>query len=86
MKILAKFISTSTQIHNGKCYFLGLRSEPTDDTDAYDMESGGTASAANKVGYAYNGSGYVLPKPGVECSNGLYVTVGSDAMVYYSLS
>ena len=85
MKILAKFISASTQIHNGKCYFIGLISESSKDTDAYNIEASGTAAATNKVGYAYNGKGYILPKPGVECSNGLYVTVASDAMVYYSI-
>jgi hypothetical protein len=85
MKILANFISASTQLHVGKCFFIGLVSESSKDTDAYNVEASGNAAAGNKVGYAYNGKAYILPKPGVECSNGLYVAVGSDAMVYWSL-
>ena len=48
------------------------------------MEGGGTAGNTNKIadGDSYN-SYVMLPKPGVECSNGLYVT--NDCIIYYSL-
>ena len=85
MKILASYMTESTQIHTGKCYFIGVVSETGKDTAAYDIEVSTSAAAGNKVGYARDGKSYILPKPGVECSNGLYVTATGDALVYYSI-
>ena len=88
MKILASYIAASTQIHTGKCYFLGLVSEGGKTVKAYNVETSGSIAAANQVGYIHedNSAGNILPKPGVECTNGLYVVVDSgDCMVYYSL-
>ncbi|GAG21270.1 unnamed protein product [marine sediment metagenome] len=85
MKILATYITDSAQIHNGKCYFIGVVSETGKDTDAYNVEVSTSAASANKVGYARDGKSYILPKPGVECNNGLYVTATGDALIYYAL-
>ena len=81
MKILAECVSGATQIHNGKCYFIGIEG---DNCKVHNMEASGTAATGNKI---HDGDSYVsnimLPKPGVECSNGLYVT--NDCIIYYSL-
>lgn len=81
MKILAKKVSTATQIHTGLCYFLGCH---TANARVYNMESGGTAADANMI---FDGDEWVadvmLPKPGVECSNGLYVS--QACVIYYYL-
>ena len=85
MKILAKYIATDTQIHNGKCYFIGLVSEY--DGAAYNIESGGSSGTGNQVGMVrreHFGT-CILPKPGVECSNGLYVVAAGLSLVFYSL-
>ncbi len=81
MKITATMVSGATQIHNGKCYFIGAC---MGNTKIHNMESGGTAGNGNKIadGDSYN-SYVMLPKPGVECTNGLYVT--NDCIVYWSL-
>jgi len=85
MKILCTMITTNTQVHTGKCYFLGLVGE-NKTTQAYDVEVSTSAATANTVGYRHaNDKGYVLPKPGVECGNGLYVTVDGNIAVYWSL-
>jgi len=81
MKILAEKVTGATQIHNGKCYFIGMH---TGTGRAYNIESGGTPADGNMV---FDGDSWVadvmLPKPGVECSNGLYVSAA--CLVYYSL-
>jgi len=86
MKILAEYLTTGTQIHNGKCYFIGLVSEY--DAAANNIESGGTAGTGNQVGMCRAEGAIpscILPKPGVECSNGLYVAAEGRTIVYYSL-
>ena len=85
MKILSKYISASTQIHNGKCYFIGLTAQSGKESKAHNIEGSGTAAVGNMVGWAHSGGTVILPKPGVECSNGLYVTVQSVCLVYYSI-
>ena len=81
MKIQAKKVTSATQIHVGKCYFIGMH---TGNGRAYNMESGGTPADGNMV---FDGDEWVasvvLPKPGVECSNGLYVSAA--CVVYWSL-
>ena len=85
MKILAKYLTADTQIHNGKCYFIGLIATAGKTAHAYNMESGGTAGDGNRVGWSV-GRDTILPKPGVECSNGLYIANSDNAcLVYYSL-
>jgi len=84
MKILAKYITTSTQIVNGKCYFIGIRCETGKGVAIHNIEESGTAAAGNRIGYE-NSTGFVLPKPGVECTNGLYVVIDGNAAIYYSL-
>ena len=89
MKILAKFVSADTQIYTGKCYFLGFSAENSKTIKVYNVEVSTSAASANLVGYVHEDSGteaYMLPKPGVECSNGIYVTVDSgDVCIYYSV-
>ena len=81
MKILAKYMAAKGQVHNGKCYFIGIAA---DSGSAFNIEAGGTTGNDNRLS---NGNAYasytMLPKPGVECSNGLYVD--NDCMIYYSL-
>ena len=81
MKIQAKYMAAKGQVHNGKCYFIGMTA---DSGQAFNIESGGTAGDGNKI---FSANAYaktiILPKPGVECSNGLYVD--NDCIVYYSL-
>jgi len=81
VKILAKLCTGAEQVVNGKCYFIGAC---LGNTKVHNMEGGGTAGNTNKIadGDSYN-SYVMLPKPGVECSNGLYVT--NDCIIYYSL-
>lgn len=89
MKILTKYATVSTQIHNGKCYFLGMISKDSKQLQAYNIESGGTAGTGNRVGWLDEGADILmLPKPGVECSNGLYVVPAGDnpCQIYYSIS
>jgi len=82
VKILAKKVASATQIHNGKCYFIGIQAGTN--TRAYNMESGGTAADGNMVFDADQFcDDIMLPKPGVECSNGLYVS--NKCVIYYSL-
>jgi len=85
MKILATYVaSTNTQVHSGKCYFIGLIS--CYDSAVNDIESGGTAGTGNQKGYIKaSGPGYILPKPGVEMSNGLYVAAEGPTIVYWAL-
>ena len=88
MKIFAKYISATTQIHNGKCYLLSLWSEGGKTVKAYNMEDQGTGAAGNTVGYIHeNGCDFFkADEPGVECTNGLNVAVDSgDCLVLYSL-
>jgi len=84
MKILCKYITTATQVHTGKCYFLGLSCENGKAVAAYNIETSGNAAAANQVLY-HNGLGIMLPEPGIECTNGLYVNIDGNAAIYYSL-
>lgn len=84
MKILAVHITTTTQIHNGKCYLIGVFGKY--DAQSHNIEASGTAAAGNTVHKYEEGSGgYGLPKPGVECTNGLNVVTGGWTTVYYSL-
>ena len=85
MKILAKYMAVDTQVHTGKCYYIGSWVNSGDTGQFYNVETSGSAATANKV--AHNtGSWQILPKPGVECSNGLYCANSSNpCLVYYSL-
>lgn len=86
MKILAKYITTTTQIHNGKCYFLGMQAEGSKVVLAYNIEDSGTAAAGNQVAYLNSSTApLMLPKPGVECTNGLNIVCDANVCVYYSL-
>ena len=80
MKILAKYCSAATQVHNGKCFFIGCQ---MDNGKVYNIEGGGTGGNDNKVWDTDESKQIVLPKPGVECSNGLYIS--NDGLIYYSL-
>ena len=87
MKILSTYVTTTTQIHNGKCYFIGLSSE-SKDALVYDIEGGGTGGSTNTIFYQHNGTGNmncILPKPGIECSNGLNIAIDGNATVFWSL-
>ena len=87
MKIQSSYITTTTQIHNGECYFIGLSSE-SKDAVAYDIESGGTGGSGNTIFYQHSGTGNmncILPLPGVKCSNGLNVAIDGNAVVFWSL-
>lgn len=81
MRILAKSIAGATQIHVGKCYFIGLIADSG--AHAYNVEASGSVAQDNKVADGDLAEYTMLPKPGVECTNGLYVS--KNAMVYYSL-
>lgn len=85
MKILAKFISVDTQIHTGKCYYLGIWVTSGKTGHIYNIEAAASASADNQI--AKNTGGLqMLPKPGVECSNGIYcANSANQCIVYYSL-
>ncbi|GAH08140.1 unnamed protein product [marine sediment metagenome] len=88
MKILSKFVTTNTQIHNGKCYFIGMLVENGKELSAYNIESGGSQGVGNRVGWLHeNGiNSMMLPKPGVECSNGLYIENSDNyCQVYYAI-
>lgn len=88
MKILCTYATVATQIHNGKCYFIGMVAKDTKEVNAYNIEGGGTVGTTNKVGWLDEGEGVLmLPKPGVECSNGLHVVPAGDnpCIVYWSL-
>jgi len=84
VKIQATYVTAATQVHNGKCYFLGLSCETGKAVAIHDIESSGTAATGNRIGYE-NSTGFILPKPGVECSNGLYYTADANACIYWSL-
>lgn len=87
MKILAKYIATSTQIHNGKCYFIGITSDY--DTTVNNIEASGTAATTNQIAQLRKDGEVavvILPKPGIECSNGLYVGAEGRTTVYYSIA
>ena len=81
MKILAKKVTGATQIHTGKCYFIGIQAG---NCKVHNVETSGSIADANKL---FDGDDYsteiMLPKPGIECTNGLYVT--NDCIIYYSL-
>ena len=81
MKILALSISGATQIHTGKCYFIGMAADSG--AQAYNIETSGSAGQANRVADGDLAEYVMLPKPGVECTNGLYVS--KNAMVYWSM-
>ena len=84
MKIKCTFITTNTQIHTGKCYLLGISSE-NKTFQAYDIETSGSAANANTAGYRHeNGQDLRIAKPGVLCSNGLYVTGDGNAAIFWS--
>lgn len=83
INILSKYLTTSAQIHNGKCYFVGLISEY--DGAANDIEASGTAGTGNQIAMVrreHFGT-CILPLPGLKCSNGLYVAVAGLTIVYY---
>lgn len=83
-KILAKFITATAQVYTGKCYFLGAKGKY--DTHVHDVELSTNAANANQVAkYEADTGGYMLPEPGIECSNGLYVVSDGWATVYYSI-
>ena len=86
MKILAKYMSATGQVHNGKCYFIGMVGTGGAQRKANNIEASGTAAVGNQVGWIHDDGSNVLilPKPGVECSNGLYIN-GGDVLVFYSL-
>ncbi len=88
VELLTQFITTTTQIHNGKCFFVGMVLENGKGAKAYNIESGGTGAAGNQVGYIHEDSGneiLMLPPPGVKCTNGLNVAPSGDCQVYYYL-
>ena len=80
MRILAKCTTGAEQIHNGKCYFIAGQ---MDNGKVHNIESGGTAGNGDKIWDTNQSHQIVLPKPGIECSNGLYTT--NDGLFYYSL-
>ena len=86
MKILCTYVTANTQIHTGKCYYIGITGENKTAT-LYNIETSGSAAAANVVGYKHENAAQppMLPKPGVECSNGLYIVVDGNEAVYWSL-
>jgi hypothetical protein len=86
IEILTKHISANTQIHNGKCWFLGMTTAQSHKGNAYDIESGGTIGAGNQIAWTDDGfiNDMMLPLPGIKCSNGLYMGNGStETQVYY---
>ena len=90
MKILAQNIADNTdlQVYTGKCYFLGaVAHSDCDHLYIYNVETSGSAAAANRVaGLEGSTRSVMLPKPGVECSNGIYAEIDhGQATVYYSL-
>ena len=84
MKILCKYITAATQVYTGKCYFIGIACETAKGVAIYNVETSGSIAAANQVGYT-NVTGIMLPKPGIECTNGLYVNIDGNAAVYYAI-
>ena len=80
MKIIAKWFTTATQVHNGKCYFIGCIG---DNVHVYNMEAGGTGGTGNIIFDNSEVKSIMLPKPGAECTNGIYVD--NDCFLYYSL-
>ena len=54
-----------------------------DNGKVYNIEGGGTGGNDNKVWDTDESKQIVLPLPGVECSNGLYIS--NDGLIYYSL-
>jgi len=85
MKILATYMTADTQVHTGKCYYLGSWVTSGKTGIFYNVEAAASIGAANTV--ARNaGQFQMLPKPGVECSNGLYCANSDNAcLVYWSL-
>jgi len=86
MKIQGTHMTTSTQVHTGKCYLIGMASEY--DCAANDVEVSTSAAAANQRMQTRGDAGVsvvILPKPGIECSNGLYVVAAGRCTVYWSL-
>jgi len=85
MKILAKYLAVDTQVHVGKCYLIGMTATATKTMSIYNIEGVASLADANKVCWGV-GITVMLPKPGIECTNGLYVANSSNpCMVYYSL-
>lgn len=88
MKILAENIADNTdeQVFSGACYFLGaIAHSDCDHLYIYNINASGDAAAANRV-CSLEGSTRtcMLPKPGIECSNGLYAEIDhGQATVYY---
>lgn len=85
MKIFATHITTTTQIHNGKCYLLGVFGKY--DSTSYNIETGGTGAANSTVHkYEAGSGGYAIPgSGGMECTNGLNVVAEGWTTVYWSL-
>ena len=85
MKILAKYMTANTQVHTGKCYYIGSWVTSGKTCKFYNVEVSGSIADTNMV--ACNpGTTMILPKPGVECSNGLYAANSDNAcLVWYSL-
>ena len=85
MKILAKYMTADTQVHTGKCYYIGSWVTSGKTGKFYNIEAAGSLATSNQIANNY-GSFQMLPKPGVECSNGLYCANSDNAcLVYYSL-
>ena len=84
MKILAKYMTADTQVHTGKCYYIGSWVTSGKTGKFYNIEAAGSLATSNQIANNY-GSFQMLPKPGVECSNGLYIVVDGNEAVYWSL-
>ena len=78
-------MSANTQVHTGKCYYIGSWVTSGKTGIFYNVEAAASIADANTV--AKNvGQFQMLPKPGVECTNGLYcANSDNQCLVYYSL-
>ena len=85
MKIQSTHLTAASQVHVGKCYLIGLVSEY--DCQANDIEVSTSAAAGNQRMHTRSGgpTTTILPKPGIEMSNGIYVAAGGRCAVYWSL-
>jgi len=86
VKILAKYMSATGQVHNGKCYYIGMTTTHGAERKVYNIEASGSVADGNMVGWCDNDGNnqQILPKPGIECTNGLYCN-GDGVLVFYAL-
>ena len=82
MRIHATYMAADTQVHTGKCYYIGSWVTSSETAQIYNVEAAASAATANQV--ARNvGSFQMLPLPGVLCSNGIYCANSDNACIVY---